>query len=226
MSDPSMSAPDWRTSTAGGRVRVALWLVAEVGVGCAFTKAQLREAFPLVEQIDRRMRDLRAEGWVIATYREDRSLAQDELRLVGVGARVWEVGYRPRTDAVSARERRAVFSHDDYMCRYCGISAGEAYPDDPVRTAKLSAARVPSDVAPQLLTLCDRCLVGSQDTESAERLLDEIRALDRDERRRLFVWIQGGQRKWTRAELLWARFRRLPATSRESVQAGLADDLE
>src|SRR3954468_17866908 len=103
-----MDVPDWRTSGAGSKIRVALWLVAAVGTGGTFTKADLRAAFPAVEQVDRRMRDLRADGWVIATYREDRSLASDELRLVRVGAPVWETGYRPRSRAVPARERRAV----------------------------------------------------------------------------------------------------------------------
>ena len=75
-----MDVPDWRTSRTGSKTRVALWLVAEVGAGGTFTKADLRAAFPAIEQVDRRMRDLRTEGWVIATYREDRSLAADELR--------------------------------------------------------------------------------------------------------------------------------------------------
>src|SRR3954447_17133914 len=89
-----MSVPDWRTSTAGTRVRAALWLVEVVGVGNHFTKAELREAFPGVEQVDRRMRDLRDDSWVIATNREDRSLELDELRFVSMGGRVWEPGYR------------------------------------------------------------------------------------------------------------------------------------
>ena len=143
-----MDVPDWRTSRAGSKVRVALWLIAEVGTGGTFTKADLRAAFPAVEQVDRRMRDLRAEGWVIATYREDRSLAADELRLVTVGARVWEPGYRPRSRAVPARERRAVFSRDGYACRYCGISAGETYRTTPFeRQSFLPPGQVPAATA-------------------------------------------------------------------------------
>jgi hypothetical protein len=137
-----MTLPDWKTSRAGARVRVALWLYQVVGEGGAFTKAQLREAFPNVEQIDRRMRDLRPEGWVIATYREDRSLSPDELRLVETGGKVWETAYRSRQEKMpTEKERQAVFAADNFACAYCGIGGGERYPDDSVRTAKLSVVR-------------------------------------------------------------------------------------
>src|SRR3954471_6605661 len=109
--------PDWRKSTAAARVRVALWLHSHVKVGGTFTKAQLREAFPNVEQVDRRMRDLRPEGWEILTFQEDRSLEPDELRLKTIGGRVWERGYRSKAKAaVSDRERQAAFLADDYQC--------------------------------------------------------------------------------------------------------------
>jgi 5-methylcytosine-specific restriction endonuclease McrA len=217
-----MDIPDWRTSRAGSKVRVALWLIAEVGTGGTFTKADLRAAFPAVEQVDRRMRDLRAEGWVIATYREDPSLAAEELRVVTVGARVWEPGYRPPHRTVPARERRAVLARDDYACRYCGISAGETYPDDPLRTAKLSAAkaRVGRDSS-ELLTLCDRCMAGTPDAPSVQDLILEIRALEPEDQQHLLSWIQRGQRHWKKSEVLWARYRRLPAEAREEIEASL-----
>ncbi len=64
------NVPDWRDGTLGTRVRVALWLASEVGEGGTFRKQQLRDAMPGVEQIDRRMRDLRPAGWEILTYRD------------------------------------------------------------------------------------------------------------------------------------------------------------
>ena len=137
-----MPIPDWRASTAGSRIRVALWLASEIGEGGVFTKSQLREAFPNVEQVDRRMRDLRPEGWKIATYREDRSLEVDELRLIAIGGYVWEPGYQSRASiGLTDQQRQAVLARDGYACIHCGIAGGEQYPDDPVRTAKLTVRR-------------------------------------------------------------------------------------
>ncbi len=216
--------PDWRTCTAGARIRAALWLHSEVGVGSTFTKADLRAAFPGVEQIDRRMRDLRPEGWIITTYREDPSLDSDELRLVAEGGAVWERGYRSRRDGQPTdQDRQAAFIADNYACVYCGIAGGEAYPDDELRNARLSAVRVrpgtSDDVA--LLTLCDRCRVAVVRDVVEDHLLDEIANLDPGERRRLLEWIERGERTWTSAERLWSRFRRLPATRRGELRREL-----
>src|SRR3954471_10820587 len=117
-----MSVPDWRTYESGTRVRAALWLMDAVGVGNSFTKAELRAAFPGVEQIDRRLRDLREDGWVIATYREDRSLDSDELRFVSMGGPVWERSYRRSgSPPVSAKMRSEVFAADQHTCVVCGV---------------------------------------------------------------------------------------------------------
>lgn len=217
-----MTVPDWRASKAGARSRVALWLHTEVGPDGTFTKAQLRDAFPGVEQIDRRMRDLRAEGWVITTYREDRSLSADELRLRTVGAAVWERGYQSRAaTAVTDKERQAVFAADGYACVYCGISGGESYSDDTLRTAKLTVARLPPAEGgpPQLLTACDRCHVAVRDEEPlhAGDVLAKIDTLDAQQRQRFLDWVLRGTRTPRPEDLLWALYRRLPRAERDAV---------
>ncbi|MFC5155611.1 hypothetical protein [Streptomyces amakusaensis] len=78
------------------KVRTALWLATEVGEGSVYTKAQLREAFPDVAQIDRRVRELRGHGWVIATNRDDPGLRSHEARFVRAGDPVWQPAIRPR----------------------------------------------------------------------------------------------------------------------------------
>ncbi|WP_347057387.1 hypothetical protein ABC795_11830 [Blastococcus sp. HT6-30] len=219
-----MELPDWRTSTKGTRVRAALWLCTEVREGGTFTKAQLREAFPGVEQIDRRMRDLRAEGWVLATYREDRSLSQDELRLVQVGGAVWDPSYRSKVqNSVSDKERQQIFAADDYMCVYCGVSGGESFVDDPLRAAKLTLSRVSSTdgQTTRLATCCDRCHVATRDDAPATDLSAAIEELSDEQRTRLLHWIRTGSRPVALEEQLWARYRRLPHAVRLDVRQQL-----
>lgn len=220
-----VTLPDWRTSTHASRVRAALWLHAEVGTGGSFTKQQLRDAFPNIEQIDRRMRDLRDEGWVIATYREDRSLASsDELRLVREGGAVWERGYQSlKRNAISEKVRQAVFAADNYLCLFCGIGGGESYPDDPLRTAKLTVARVEAmgDGEKQLATCCDRCHAGQPPQETTAHLLEGVRSMTAEQQDRLATWVRSGKRAIAPEHLLWARYRRLPDEARETVAAEL-----
>lgn len=221
-----MIVPDWKTSTRGARVRVALWLHSEVGANGVFTKAQLRTAFPSIEQIDRRMRDLRAEGWVIATYREDASLAPDELRLVQLGGAVWDPSYKSKVQStLSDKERQNIFAADGYMCVHCGISGGETYVDDPLRTAKLTVSRVASadGESTQLATSCDRCHVASRGDAVADDLGPAVQALSDEQRTRLLQWIRSGTRSTTSEERVWARYRRLPQAARLEVQRQLED---
>ncbi|MEU2961173.1 hypothetical protein [Streptomyces albidoflavus] len=86
--------PDWTNEKMGSMVRAALWLVTQVGEGNVYTKDQLRTAFPDIAQIDRRLRDLRAHGWVLDTNRDDAALAPHEARFVRAGEPVWEPGIR------------------------------------------------------------------------------------------------------------------------------------
>ncbi|AEN11345.1 MULTISPECIES: hypothetical protein [unclassified Streptomyces] len=86
--------PDWANEKMPTKVRVALWLATQVGEGNVFSKDQLRTAFPAAAQIDRRVRELRNHDWVIATSRDDVSLAPHEMRFVRAGALIWEPGVR------------------------------------------------------------------------------------------------------------------------------------
>ncbi len=219
-----MTVPDWRTFKAGSRVRVALWLHSEVGAGGTFTKSNLRDAFPGVEQVDRRMRDLRPEGWIISNYREDRSLEVDELRLVEEGGAVWERGYQSRQPrGITAKDRQATLRADDFCCVLCGISGGEPFPDDTLRTAKLSVAQRGNGVgeARKLLTMCDRCLAGATNQDADDGLLSEIDALPPAQREELADWIRRGSRSRRKEEALWARYRRLAQADRAVVERHL-----
>jgi hypothetical protein len=211
-----MAIPDWRTFPGGGTKRAALWLLAEVGEGETFTKEQLRAAFPGESQIDRRVRDLRDEGWVIHTSREDATLYLEEQRLVTVGGHVWEKGYQSRKEpGPSAKERQAVFAADNYACSFCGITAGEQYPDDPLSRAKLSVSRAagPGGGA-RYATVCGRCQQGRATAPDPAGVLLAASTLDAAELAHLVKWVREGRRRLTAVERVWADYRRLPSESR------------
>ncbi|GAB2775802.1 hypothetical protein [Streptomyces daliensis] len=210
-------------------IRCALWLVTEVGEGKIFTKTQLREAFPEVAQIDRRMRDLRSHGWEIHTSREDPALKQEEQRYVKKGLEVWLPGQaKPKPKAsLTATQRSSTFRTDGHLCRSCGVSAGEPYGDGG-SDAQLDIARRPVKMADgtveiQLVTECNRCRVGRRgDVEDLGELLEAVRALTSLERKVLGGWIKSGRRTQSPLEKLWGTYRSLPEESRTAFAEEVA----
>jgi hypothetical protein len=214
-----MNLPDWRTSSAGTRTRAALWLASQIGEGGVFTKAQLREAFPGVEQIDRRMRDLRQDGWILSTYAQERSLAVDELRLVKIGGRVWEAGYKSNvTPRASDRERRETLARDNFSCVFCGIGAGETYSDDPALSGQLSVtwseAAAP---AGRYVTTCKRCRNPLAGNDSSDAAYEAAATLAPDEMRVLTDWIRVGHRTPQRIDRAWSLIRLLSKGERDTL---------
>lgn len=208
-------------------VRGALWLISEIGEGNTFTKEQVRQAFPRVSQADRRIRDLRAYGWVIYTSHEDASLQQEEQRFVRAGVAVWDPGERRRAGgpSVSAKQRRAVLAADDFQCVICGIAGGEAYPDMPNTTAVLSVSRraiVAADGAKEelLVTECKVCRSGDSGNRPVDvaRLMTEIGHLDGEDLARLRRWMERGRRGATPLDRVWTQYRRLPSEAREQIR--------
>lgn len=214
-----MNLPDWRTSSAGTRTRAALWLASQIGEGGVFTKAQLREAFPGVEQIDRRMRDLRQDGWILSTYAQERSLAVDELRLVKIGGLVWEAGYKSQlTRSASDRERRETLARDNFACVFCGIGAGETYSDDPAHSGQLSvtwcAAAGP---AGRYVTTCKRCRNPLAGNDSSDAAYEAAAPLQPAESRVLAEWIRAGYRTPRQIDKAWALVRLLSKAERDDL---------
>ncbi|MFF7985374.1 hypothetical protein ACFZDK_40745 [Streptomyces sp. NPDC007901] len=226
--------PSYRDNQFGSMVRAALWLVAEVGEGNIFTKAQLREAFPEVAQIDRRLRDLRDHGWRIDTSRDDPSLLQQEQRFVIRGADVWIPGKSkaPKHKAsLTAAQRAKVLQDDNHLCRSCGIGAGEAYEDgDGIELAKLNVSRrkvLNSDgsVEHQLVTECKRCGTGGGSDREVDlgALLELVEALAPLEQRLFAKWIDADQRSFSPIEKVWGIYRTLPEESRAAVAQAIDD---
>lgn len=226
-----MTIPRWDEPKlkAGTKIRAALWLVTEVGVGNTFTKERLRHAFPGVAQIDRRLRELRGYGWVIDTRAEDVSLNHDEQRLVAIGYPVWqqkaETHEAPET--VSAKIRRKTFAEDNYQCSACGIAGGERYPDAPHLTATLSlsrmAVRLPDGgTSRMLVTECKRCRAGSGPRVEADLLnvLRQIEALDDIDSVVFRRWVDASGRGQL-LDRIWGEFRRLPHTAQDEIRKRL-----
>lgn len=224
-----MQMPSWEDKKIGTMKRAALWLVQVVGEGNAFTKTQLREAFPDVAQIDRRMRDLRDHGWKIDTNREDLELGASEQRFVLPGEPVWEPGKATKKNgvAVTATQRRELLLQDSHMCRSCGIGPGQVFAGT-YEAAQLDVARrevrLPSRKTElQLVIECNRCRVGGRGlTADLGDVITRISRLPAFEQKILAEWVEQDERGFSELENLWAAYRTLPAESRAHVREALS----
>ncbi|MGW3860540.1 hypothetical protein ACWEDZ_03520 [Streptomyces sp. NPDC005047] len=228
--------PSWQNEMDGGRkvggmVRAALWLLTVVGEGNIFTKAELRDAFPGASQIDRRIRELRDRGWRIDTSRDDPSLKQEEQRFVSQGAQVWIPGQAKapkHKNSLTTAQRQKVFEADSYLCRSCGIAAGEEY-EDGLTQSVLNIARrkvlLPDGSEEyEFVTECKRCGSGSGDREvDLGALLELAENLSPMERRILERWIARGRRDPDPIEKVWGLFQTLPAEARKTFAEALED---
>jgi hypothetical protein len=226
--------PAWDDSglAAGTMVRGALWLLQVVGEGNTFTKNQLRNAFPGISQVDRRIRDLRDYGWVVYSNIEDASLMAEDQRFVKAGVAVWDPKARRSATpqkAISSKERQAVLARDGYMCTLCGIAGAEPYPDDGLITAVLSVSRRPvtgvdGREREALVTECKRCKAGRHVAPVDVKVaVVAANGLGPGERRRLLRWMERGRRGATELDLAWGAYLRVPPDQRHEVIVRVAD---
>ena len=230
--ESGVEQPRWDDTGAGGTmVRGALWLLQVVGEGNTFTKNQLRDAFPGVTQVDRRIRDLRDYAWVVYASSEDASLLAEDQRFVKAGVPVWDPKARRAAaqKAISAKDRQAVLSRDGYMCTLCGIAGGESYPDEPLMSAVLAVSRrtMTEDDGKErelLVTECKRCRSG--DAPAPLEVKDALAAaheLSPGEIRRLRRWMERGRRGATVLDLAWGAYLRVPPEERKEVADRLGE---
>jgi hypothetical protein len=207
-------------------VRGALWLLQVIGEGNTFTKNELREAFPGVSQVDRRIRDLRDYGWVVYSSAEDATLLREDQRFVSAGVPVWDPKARRANapeKAISTKERQAVLARDGYMCTLCGIAGGESYPDDAIMTAVLAVSRrtvTSNDGRPSqvLITECKRCRSGDAPAPlAASDVVAVATELDPRELRRLVRWMERGRRGATELDRAWSSYLRVSPDERPQV---------
>lgn len=229
----SKAKPVKKPRPEGAMVLAARWLSTEVGEGNVFTKQQLRAAIPGVEQIDRRMRDLRDYGWQIDEARVDGDLDGNQLRLVKIGARVWIPAERKAAapDTISSKVRQEVFHRDGHACVRCGVAAGEEFDDRPGVQARLTAAHVyPGKLggkatAADLVTACQFCNEAVR--EHTPNYLDgpqvtaRARALGKADQARLLKRMHTNRRETDKVDQVWRAYLQLPAVEREAVRLDL-----
>jgi 5-methylcytosine-specific restriction endonuclease McrA len=228
-------APLWQDSSVGAKKRVAHYLATEVGEGNVFSFQDVRRAIPNIEQLGRRMRELREVGWRILSYKDTTQLQPDELLLHGVGERIWEPGYRWPSRRLSAATRRKVFERDGQRCMVCGIDLGAEYPDRLGVVARPTVGHwVPkerggTDDLSNLRAECHLCNESSRDLTDApvdvDLLKRRIRELTRGDKQLLASWMLGGRRTFTKPEQLWAEYNQLSQPDRDDVREALSASL-
>ncbi|MFF8290343.1 hypothetical protein ACF068_14095 [Streptomyces sp. NPDC016309] len=177
-------------------------------------------------QIDRRVRDLRDRGWQIDTNRHDPTLNADEQRLVKIGAPVWIPGHSkaPKEKAsLTDAQRSKVMFDDGFLCRSCGVGAGESYADGG-QGAQLEVARrqvlMPDGTTQtKLVTECSRCRNGSKGhTVDLAGFLSTLEKLSDLEREVFAGWLKADRREPSPLERLWGLYRTLPEESRSTIR--------
>ncbi len=231
MGDSDGQLPDWRTISAGTKVRVALWLATEVGEGGTFRIQDLRAAMPGIEQIDRRMRDLRPVGWELETYRENPRLRADELKLARIGDHVWDPAYQQKRTAIPNRLRLQVMERDGFRCASCGVGGGETYPDDNSQTAQLMVRAVDASgpdagSRSHLVTQCRRCSkAGGLPRLHASNARAAVSELAPEDRALLLAWLNASSEELLPAVKAYLACRQLSTSERHAIVAELREEL-
>ncbi|GAB3159888.1 HNH endonuclease [Microbispora hainanensis] len=226
--EKSHERPDWRNEKLGSRIRVALWLLEVIGEGNTFTKEQLHDAFPGITTIDRRLRELREDGWVIDSDRTLSHLGASEMLLTRAGEPIWEPGrvQLRRFKRFSAPQlRQKVLERDSYSCVHCGLSSVEGPTEAPVNVVLELAHVVPlaaggSDDLDNLITLCANChrlLSSGVQLPDVDSVWHLVQGLSPQDQARLLAWIAMDRKPPTQAEKAWSLYRRLRPEQRTSV---------
>lgn len=216
----------------GGEKRLAAYLYFNVPVGGTFTMRQLREALgeedtpEQAEHLNRRLRNLKPQGWRFTSYKDQYGQAMDEYVLQEKGNKLW-LGEATKRSNISAALKRQVYERDYNRCVICGVGAGEPYPGEPGTAARLTAghrtaeARYGEASLDNLQTECARCNEPARDTPPNPEVLGEVMAavkqLGAAEKATLLAWLESGYRHRSRVDFAFDRTRKLAASEKDQV---------
>jgi hypothetical protein len=137
---------------------------------------------------------------------------------------------------VSKKTRQEIFDSDDHRCVICGIGAGETYPDQPTKKARLTLGHFVADSlrdsndSANLRTECSRCNEPAKEevarSESAAEILPKIKSLPKADKIRLLTWIERGQRERDMVDRLYDQYRALPPSQRDEIRVKLQQTLK
>ena len=208
----------WEVGGTAKRIAAYLWF--NVKVGETFTMAEVRKATHTEQQTqsDRRLRELRVQGWGITSYKDDGALSMNTYCLEKRGQRLW-LGDRIERDVLSNKLRRQILDRDNSTCVVCGVAAGDEYSDLPGTKARMTIGhRVPNQrlgeaTLDNLQLECSRCNETIRnllnDPETLEDIIPSIRVLSREQLTQLQRWLANGRREQTDVDIVYARARRL-----------------
>ncbi|MGD1282056.1 HNH endonuclease [Mycobacterium seoulense] len=216
----------------GGEKRIAAYLYFNVDVGGTFTMRQLREALgeedtpEQAEHLNRRLRNLKPQGWRFTSYKDQYGQAMDEYVLQEKGNKLW-LGERTKRPTISNALKRQVYERDLNRCVICGVGAGEPYPGEPGTAARLTVghrtagARHGAASVDNLQTECARCNEPVGDTPPNPEVLGEVMAsvkqLGAADKAALLAWLESGYRHRSKVDFAYDRTRKLAVSEKEQV---------
>lgn len=229
----------WKLQTApgskrpfGGERRIAAYLYFNVDVGGTFTMRQLREALgekdtpEQAEHLNRRLRNLRAQGWRFTSYKDQYGQAVDSYVLQEKGNKLW-LGEQTKRPTISAAVRRQVFERDQNRCVICGVGAREPYPGEPGTAARLTAGHRTADARhgeaspDNLQTECARCNEPVGDTppnpENLAEVMAAVKQLGAADKAALAAWLESGYRQRSKVDFAFDRARKLAESEKAQV---------
>lgn len=216
----------------GGERRIAAYLHFNVDIGGTFTMKELREALgeqetpEQAEHLNRRLRNLRKQGWRFASYKDRYGQAVDTYVLQEKGNKLW-LGEQTKRSNISAAVRRQVYERDLNRCVICGVGAGEPYPGEPGTAARLTAGHRTADARhgeaspDNLQTECARCNEPVGDTppnpENLAEVMAAVKQLGAADKATLRAWLETGFRQRSKVDFAFDRTRKLAASEKEQV---------